>query len=91
MQQLWERVGDRQDKLHQDTHQEHNWMKDQVSGLRGSMEKHFAALMAQLEGFTQELKPALTCATIRGTRKGRVIAFFSIFYISWVVRCLNFL
>jgi chromosome segregation ATPase len=60
MQQLWERVGDRQEKLHQDAHQEHDWVEKQVNGLRGSMEKHFATMVARIEGFTQELKAAWT-------------------------------
>ena len=58
MQQLWDKVIDRHAVLHEEAQQEHEWVEDQMHGLRTSMERNFAELVGRIEGFTQELKSA---------------------------------
>ena len=58
MQQLWDRVIDKQTVLHEEAHQEHDWVEVQMQGLRNSTERSFTEMVGRIEGFTQELKSA---------------------------------
>jgi hypothetical protein len=58
MQQLWDKVIDRHSTLHDEAHQEHEWVEEQMHGLRNSMERNFTELVGRIEGFTRELKSA---------------------------------
>ena len=58
MQELWDRVIDRHTVLHEEAHQEHDWVEGQMNGLRNSMKKQFSEMVVRIEGFTQELKSA---------------------------------
>ena len=61
MQQLWDKVIDKHTFLHDEAHQEYDWVEGQMHGLRNSMEKPFAEMVVRIEGFTQALKSAWFC------------------------------
>ena len=58
MQQLWDLVIDKHTVLHEEAHQEHEWVEVQMQGLRTTMERSFTEMVGRIEGFTQELKSA---------------------------------
>ena len=52
MQNLWDQLLDKLKFLHEQAHQEHGWVEEQMTSLRTLMENNHTPLVAQLEGFT---------------------------------------